>query len=124
MQHIAPTLKTHLRKLPLTNDWKEDVLLHIVNDNIKHKKEMDIDQVLEEIAPRQTSKSLLLYLDRLTRETVNGVKKQSKLPLCDLASKRFKEQDPSSSLFNKNHKGEQKRLEWCEDVISNYKRLI
>ena len=57
-------------------------------------------------------------------ETVKGVKKQSKLPLCDLASKRFKEQDPKNPLFNENHKGEQKRLEWCQDIISYYKTLI
>ena len=124
MQHIAPTLKTHLMKLPMTNDWKKDVLSHIVNNNIKHKKEMDIDQILKDVAPGQTSKSLLIYLGTLKRETVNGVTKQSKLPLCDLASKRFKEQRPDDPLFNENHKGEQKRLEWCQDVISFYKTLI
>ena len=57
-------------------------------------------------------------------ETVNGVIKQSNLPQCDLASKRLKEQSPSDPLFNENHKSEQKRLKWCEDVISYYKTLI
>ena len=124
MQYIAPTLKTHLMKLPMTNDWKKDVLLHIVNNNIKHKKEMDIDQILKEVAPGQTSLSMITYLDNLKREQVNGVRKQSKSPLRDLASKRFKEQDPKNPLFNENHKGEQKRLEWCQDIISYYKTLI
>ena len=110
-------------KLPMTNDWKKDVLSHIVNKNIKNKKEMDIDQILKEVAPGQTSASLLQYLDRLKREAVNGVMKSSKLPLCDLASKRLKEQRPDDPLFNENHKGEQKRLEWCQDVISHYKSL-
>ena len=85
---------------------------------------MDIDQILKDVAPGQTSKSLLIYLGTLKRETVNGVTKQSKLPLSDLASKRFKEQRPDDPLFNENHKGEQKRLEWCQDVISFYKTLI
>ena len=120
MQHIVPVLKTYLKKLPLTNDWKKDVLSHIVENNIKDKKKMDIAQVLKEIAPGQTSISLLLYLDRLKKERVDGVEKQSKLPLCDLASKVLKEQSPSNSLFNDNHKGEQKRLEWCQDVILYY----
>jgi len=124
MQHIAPTLKTHLMKLPMTSDWKKDVLSHIVNNNIEHKKEMDIDQILKEVATGQTSKSILMYLDRLKREAVNGVPKPSKLPLCDLASKRLKEQRPNDPLFNENHKDEQKRLEWCEDIISYYKTLI
>ena len=124
MFYIVPTLKTHLMKLPMTSDWKKDVLLYIVDNNIKLKKEIDIDQILKDVAPGQTSQSILLYLNTLKRETVNGVTKQSKLPLCDLASKRLKEQSPINSLFNENHKGEQKRLEWCEDVISYYKTLI
>ena len=124
MKYIAPTLKTHLMKLPMTNDWKKDVLSYIVNNNIKHKKEIDIDRFLKEVAPGQTSASVLSYLEVLKRETVNGVNKPSKLPLSDLASKRLKEQEPCSALFNENHRGEQKRLEWCEDVISYYKTLI
>jgi len=124
IQHIAPTLKTHLMKLPMTNDWKKDVLSHIVNNNIKHKKEMNIDQILKEVAPGQTSISILKYLNDLKIEYVNGVRKPSKLPLCDLASKRFKEQRPNDPLFNENHKKEQKRLKWCQDVISYYKTLI
>ena len=111
-------------KLPMNNDWKKDVLSHVVNNNIKHKKEMNIDQILKEVAPGQTSKSLLIYLENLKIETVNGVRKQSKLPLCDLASKTLKEQSPTNPLFNENQKGEQKRLEWCQDVISYYKTLI
>ena len=108
----------------MTNDWKKDVLLHIVNNNIKNKKEIDIDQILKEVAPGQTSLSIIGYLDDLKKETVNGVRKQSKLPLCDLVSKMLKEQSPSNPLFNENHKGEQKRLEWRQDVISYYKTLI
>ena len=122
--YIAPTLNTHLMKLPMTNDWKKDILSHIVENNIKHKKEMDIDHILKEIAPGQTSRSILTYLDALRKETVNGVRKPSKLPLCDLASKRLMEQAPNNALFQTNHKGEQKRLKWCEDVISYYKTLI
>ena len=124
MKHIAPTLKTHLKKLPITNNWKKDILSHIVNNNIKHKKEMDIDQILKDVAPGQTSQSILHYLDTLKTEKVNAVIKQSKLPLCDLVSKRLKEQSPNNPLFNENHKNEQKRLEWCEDIISYYKTLI
>ena len=124
MQQIAPTLKTHLMKLPMTNDWKKDVLSYIVNNNIKHKKEMNIDQILKENAPGQTSKSIISYLDTLKKESINGIMKPSKLPLCDLASKRLMEQSPTNPLFNENHKEEQKRVEWRENVISYYKTLI
>merc|ERR1712012_1062665 len=78
IKYIAPTLKTHLMKLPMTNDWKKDVLLHIVNNNIKRKKDMNIDQILKEVAPGQTSRSILKYLNDLKIEYVNGVRKPSK----------------------------------------------
>ena len=124
IRHIVPILKTYLKKLPLNNEWKRDVLSHIVKIQIKDMKETDIDLILKEIAPGQTSRSIIMYLHTLRMERVNGVMKSSKLPLCDLASKRLREQYPSDSLFNENHKGEQKRLEWCQDVISYYKTLI
>merc|ERR1712154_675388 len=92
MNTIVPALKTHIKKLPMTNEWKIDILKHIVKNNIKHKKEMDIDMILKEIAPGQTSTSLLMYLNVLKRETIDGKLKASKRPLCDLASKRLREQ--------------------------------
>ena len=85
---------------------------------------MDIDLILKEIAPGQTTRSIIMYLHTLKMERVNGVIKSSKSPLCELASKRLREQFSSDPLFNDNHKGEQKRLEWCQDVISYYKTLI
>ena len=124
MTHIVPLLKTHLKKLPLTHEWKKQLLSYIVQNEIKHKKEMDIDQILRQITPGQTSISLIRFLDSLKKESVDGVMKPSKLPLCDLASKRIQEQRPDDPSFNENHKGEQKRLEWCQDVISHYKTLI
>merc|ERR1719245_1342437 len=90
MHFIVPTLKTHLMKLPMTNAWKKDVLSHIVENNIKHKKELDIDQILKEVAPGQTSKSIIVYLHDLEMECVSGVTKRSKLALYNLAFKRLK----------------------------------
>ena len=124
IRHIVPILKTYLKKLPMNNEWKRDVLSHIVKNKINDKKEIDIDLILKEIAPGQTSRSIIMYLHTLKMERVNSVMKSSKLPLCELASKRLREQYSSDPLFNENHKGEQKRLEWCKDVISYYKTLI
>ena len=38
--------------------------------------------------------------------------------------KNWLEQRPDDPLYNENYKGEQNRLEWCQDVISYYKTLI
>ena len=123
-RHIVPILKTYLKKLPMNNEWKRDVLSHIVKNKIKDKKDIDINLILKEIAPGQTSRSMIMYLLALKMECVNGVMKSSRLPLCELASKRLREQSSTDPLFNDNHKGEKKRLEWCQDVISYYKTLI
>ena len=124
MKHIVPTLKTHIKKLPLDNNWKKDVLLHIVENKVKNKNEIGIDRILMEIAPGQTSHSLLSFLNEMERTKRNDENGQSKLLLCDIASKKLREQRPDDSLFNGNHKGEQKRLKGRQDLISYYKILI
>merc|ERR1712223_692287 len=78
MGQIVPTLKTCIMQLPMTQDWKKGLLHHIVKNKIKSKKELDIDSILIEVAPAQTSKSLLLYPDNLKKERIDGVLKQSK----------------------------------------------
>ena len=124
LDKIVPTLKTCIMQLPMTNDWKKDLLHHIVQSKVKTMKELDIEFILKEIAPAQTSISLLGHLKMLQKETINGVQKQSKLPLFDLASKRLIEKSPSNPIFNENHKNEQKRQEWSTTIIAYYKRLI
>ena len=97
---------------------------HIIKNKVKTKKELDIQFILKEIAPAQTSTSLLTYLRDLKRETINGVTKQSKLPLFELASKRLFEKNPRNPIFNEDLKNEQKRQEWSTNVIAYYKKLM
>ena len=114
-RQIAPTLKTHLKSLPLTSDWKDDILSHIVTNKIKRKKEIDFKKLLKENAPGQTTTSITSFLNSL---------KPNHLPLYQFVSKRLKKKLPNNQLYNENDKREQKRLEWCQDVISYYKTLI
>ena len=92
--------------------------------NVKIKKELDIEFILKEIAPAQTSKSLLQYLNNLNRERINGVLKQSKLPLCELVSKRLIEKDPRDPIFNDSNIREQKRHEWGKKIFAYYKSFL
>jgi len=124
MIQIVPTLKSCILKLPMTPDWKKDLLHHIVKNKVKNKKELDIQFILKEVAPAQTSTSLIAYLDNLKRERIDGVLKQSKLPLCELTSKRLIEKSPINPIFNEDHNGEQKRQEWGKIIFAYYKKLI
>ena len=124
MKQIAPTLKTCIMQLPMTNDWKKDLLHHIVKNKVKTKKELDIEFILKEIAPAQTSVSLIQYLNGLKLERIDGVLKLSKLPLCELVSKRSIEKCPHNPVFNVDNIREQKRHEWCKKIFAYYKTLI
>ena len=124
MDQIVPTLKTCIMQLPLTNDWKKDLLHHIVKNKIKSKKELDIEFMLKEVAPAQTSTSLLHYLNNLKRENNNGKSNASKLTLCELASKRLFEKSPRDPIFNEDHINEKKRQEWCKSIFAYYKKLM
>ena len=124
MAQIVPALKSFIMKLPMTDDWKKELLHYIVKNKIKNKKQLDIELIFKEIAPAQTTKSLLIYLERLKQERINGVMKQSKLPLCELASKRFILKDQRDPTFNEVHNKYQKRQEWCNSIIAYYNKLI
>jgi len=124
MEKIVPTLKTCIMQLPMTQDWKKDLLHHIVKNKVKNKKELDIEFILKEIAPAQTSTSLLNYLNDLNRETIDGVTKRSKLPLYELVSKRLIEKSPTNPILNEDNIKEQKRQEWCKQIFAYYKKLM
>ena len=111
-------------QLPMTQDWKKDLLHHIVKNKIKNKKQLDIEFILKEIALAQTSQSLIRYLHDLNRETIDGVAKQSKAPLCEHVSRRLSEKSPTNPIFNEDHIKVQKRQEWCKSIFAYYKKLI
>jgi len=124
LKQIVPTLKSCILQLPITLDWKKDLLHHIVKNKIKNKKELDIGFILKEVAPAQTSLSLIQYLNGLKHETIDGAQKTSKLPLCELASKRLIEKSPRDPIFNEDHINEKKRQEWCKIIFAYYKKLM
>ena len=127
MTKIVPTLKTHLKNLPMTSEWKKDILFHIVKNKINDKREIDIDILLQDVAPGQTSLSLKRYLDNVKRVylyTSNGKDKHSEVSLFESASKRLSQKSTSDPCFNENYKDELKRLEWCEEIITYYESIF
>merc|ERR1719150_2294092 len=103
---------------------KKTFCIILSKTKLKTKKELDIEFILKEIAPAQTSTSLLNYLNDLNRETIDGVTKRSKLPLYELVSKRLIEKSPTNPILNEDNIKEQKRQEWCKSIFAYYKKLI
>ena len=124
MRIIVPALKTHFLGLPLNGDWKLDMMSYIVRNKIKHEKELDVGFLLDKIAPGQTKNSLLVFEKRLRRYVVNKITKRSELPLHEVVNNKLKEQSQSNPCFNKNHKGEKRRLKRANDIIGIYLKHI
>ena len=123
MDVIAPALKTHSLGLPLNGDWKLKMMSYIVENKIKHEKEVDSDLLLDKIAPGQTKKSLLHFESNLRR--VDGKRNtRSELPFYQIVENKLKEQSQTSPCFNKNHKGEEKRLKRANDIIDIYLKAV
>ena len=108
----------------MTSEWKKDILHYIVKNKVKDKRDIDVDILLQDVAPGQTSQSLMIYLDSLKRETINGKAEYSENSLFECASKRLSEKRQNDPIFNENHKGELKRLEWCEEIITYYESIF
>ena len=117
---IVPVLKTHFLGLPLNVDWKLKMMSYIVENKIKYESEVDIDLVLDRIAPGQTKNSLFIFESTLRVVKVNGRKTKSELFLYQLVENRLKEQSQNNPCFNKNHKREEKRLKRANDIIDFY----
>ena len=124
MKEIVPTLKTHINESPKTTDWKKDILSYIVKNNIKDKKELDLS-ILHTVAPGQTSKSVVMYLDKVRQVKVDGAMKASDLPLNELALKTLSEQPTHNPGFDKNRtKMEDKGLERAKRIVAYYESLF
>ena len=124
MQVVVPALKTHFLGLPLNCDWKLKMMSYIIENKIKHEKELDVDVLVDKIAPGQTKFSLIVFEKGLREHFVNKIKTRSDLPLYLVVKNKLREQSQSNPCFNKNHKGEEKRLKRANDIIDIYLKAV
>ena len=121
---VVPALKTHFLELPLNGDWKLKMMSYIVENRIKHEKELNFDVLVDEIAPGQTRTSLKTFERNLRSYTVNNIKKRSELPLYQIVKNKLREQSQSNPCFNKKHTAEENRLKRANDIIDIYLNTI
>ena len=65
--HIVPVLKTDIHGLPQNVKWKKDLLRYIIEKKFVSCKEIPYITVVRDICPGQTSYSLSLFLNNITR---------------------------------------------------------
>merc|ERR1712150_383418 len=71
-QVLLPILKTHLKGLPLSAEWKKDFMLYVIKHKIRHPKELDLGLIVDQVCPGQTSQSVSSY----ARGAVSDYKKK------------------------------------------------
>ena len=121
MHAILPALKSHILRIPLDSAWKLKFMSYIVKNKIKHERDIDIDYLLINIIPDQTRFSVLVF-EKSLRDTSTG--KNRKTPLHEIVENKFAEQSECNPCFNKNHKGEKRRIKRANDVIFLYNMFV
>ena len=65
--YIVPVLKTDIHGMPQNVEWKKDVLRYIIEMKFGSFKEIPYHKVVEDICPGQTSYSLSIFLNNISR---------------------------------------------------------
>ena len=65
--YIVPVLKTDIHGMPQNVEWKKDVLRYIIEMKFGSFKEIPYHTVVADICPGQTSYSLSIFLNNISR---------------------------------------------------------
>ena len=121
---LLPILKTYLKDLPLNAEWKKDFMLYVIKHKIRHRKELDLDLLVEEVLPGQTSVSVLRYANNTVNNYKRTVtqKKLKDLPLYEIMKMQLNAKGRNSSVFNE--KVMEKHLQRKNDIVHIYESII
>ena len=94
MSTMAPILKSDNLGLPQNEEWRKDVLGYVIDKKFGSVKEIPYYKIVRDVCPGQTSKSLSMYLNSLSRFA-------SDMPFYEYCRKHLNNPHPSSHLGNK-----------------------
>jgi len=103
---------------------KKDFILYVIKHKIRHRKELDLDLLVEEVLPGQTSASVLYYA-KYTEDNYKRTmtKKNLKdLPLYEIMKMQLNAKGRNSSVFNE--KVMEKHLQRKNDIVHIYESII
>ena len=91
--YIVPVLKTDIHGMPQNVEWKKDVLRYIIEMKFGSFKEIPYHKVVEDICPGQTSYSLSIFLNNISRRA-------GKIPFHECCLNQLKNPHANSHLGN------------------------
>ena len=118
---LFPILKTHLKGVPLTSEWKKDLMAHAIQHKIKHPKELDPSLVVEKVCPGQTIHSVSDYAYK-TKNSYKRNESYEGLPMYEMMKTQLKGEGRSCSFVP--GKRMEKDLQYKYDIIKIYESLI
>merc|ERR1711894_526631 len=117
-----PILKTHLKDLPLSAEWKKDFMLYVIKHKIRHPKELDLGLIVDKVCPGQTSQSVSNYATCAVSDNKkkrNTAENHKDLQLFEILKIKMNNEYPNSPLFNE--KLMEKDLQSKNDIVDLYK---
>ena len=91
--NIVPVLKSDIHGLPQNEEWRKDVLRYIIEKNYGSVKEIPYNKVVRDVCPGQTSKSLSMFLNKLSLSAGD-------MPFYEYCRNHLDNPHPSSYLGN------------------------
>merc|ERR1712150_369348 len=122
---LLPILKTHLKDLPLSAEWKKDFMLYVIKHKIRHPKELDLDLIVDKVCPGQTRQSVLNYATYAVsnyKQSRNTAENLKNLQLYEILKMQMNNESPHNALFNE--KMMEKDLQRKNDIVDLYKSII
>merc|ERR1712150_56098 len=120
---LLPILKTHLKGLPLSAEWKKDFVHYVIKHKIRHPKELDLDLIVDEVCPGQTRQSVAYYTNNaVSNQRRNTAENLKNLPLYEILKIQMNNESPQNPLFNE--KMMEKDLQRKTDIVDLYKSII
>jgi hypothetical protein len=101
--------------LPQGVEWMKNILDYISENKIITVKQIPYNQVVNEICPGQTPKSVQIFANNLSREWKDGKKIRSKSPLYNICAKRLEEPSSKSCLGNEEMTND--KLNYANEIL-------
>merc|ERR1712150_337183 len=121
---LIPILKSHLKGLPLSAEWKKDFMLYVIKHKIRHPKELDLGLIVDKVCQGQTTQSVSYYTNhavanyKKSRNTAENVKN---LQLYEILKIQMNNESHNNPLFSE--KRMEKDLQRKNDIVDLYKSI-
>ena len=114
IMNIVPPLKSDVLGLPQNEEWRKDVLRYVIDEKFGSFKDIPYNKVVRDVCPGQTTDSLSLFLNNLSRYA--GDK-----PFYEYCRKHL--YNPNHNSYLGNEKSAQTRFEYSCKILDIKQKL-